>query len=125
MTGERIPQSDKLTLFQRKAVAIIRNIRGMAAAEELAEKYVAAYDAIDGDPANWYELDEIVPIPAKCPRCKREFLGRDAIRSPSLDNVCCFYCGPNRSQRLIPHPDYPVVDAKTKRHGLFSTGASK
>jgi hypothetical protein len=67
-----------------------------------------------------YERAEIVPIPAKCPRCKRVFVGRDAIAAPSLDNACCFYCGPNRSTRLIPHPDYPVVDAKTRRHGLFA-----
>ena len=60
-----------------------------------------------------YTLEEIVPIPAQCPRCKYSWVGRDAIRAPSLANCGCFWCG---SLRLIPHPDYPpVVDAVTAR----------
>ena len=55
-------------------------------------------------------------IPAKCPRCKRSFLGRDAILAPSLDNVSCFYCGPTRPTRLMIHPDHKgFVTAKLAR----------
>lgn len=55
---------------------------------------------------------EIVPIPAKCPKCKFDWVKRDAIRAPSLMNCRCFWCG----SRLIRHPSYPrVVDALTRR----------
>lgn len=37
------------------------------------------------------------PIPAYCKKCKRRFEDgpqwKDAIRSPSLENCRCFYCG--------------------------------
>lgn len=46
---------------------------------------------------------EIVPIPAKCPKCKFDWVKRDAIRAPSLMNCRCFWCG----SRLIRHPSYP------------------
>lgn len=40
-------------------------------------------------------------IPAKCVKCGRDWVGRDAIRSPSL--ACCgCWCG----GKLIPHPDH-------------------
>lgn len=110
---------DGLSDFQMKAVAIIHGIHGRDSAQELADKYRAANDAEDQGHDD-YELSELVPIPAKCPRCKREFLGRDAIKAPSLDRVCCFYCGPNRSVHLIPHPDFPVIDAASLRKGIFS-----
>lgn len=59
-----------------------------------------------------FTRDEIVPLPAKCAKCKRDWLGRDAIRAPSLLNCRCFLCGGH----LKPHPDYPgVVDALTIR----------
>jgi hypothetical protein len=72
----------------------------------------------DTDDADWYTNEEVLsrPIPAKCPKCKRAFLGRDAILAPSLDNVCCFYCGPNRGTRLVLHPDHKgFIDAKSHR----------
>lgn len=54
---------------------------------------------------------EIVPIPARCTR-GHAWIGRDAIRAPSLRNCCCFWCG----APLRPHSDYPpVVDALTRR----------
>jgi hypothetical protein len=67
-----------------------------------------------------YSLAELVPIPAKCSKCKRVFLGRDAIRAPSLACCSCFYC----HGKLIPHPDHKdFEDAQTrrrkKRDGLF------
>ena len=59
-----------------------------------------------------YELTEIVPLPAKCPKCRRVFTGKDAIQAPSLDNVHCFYC----STKLAPHPTEPAVEsAKARR----------
>ena len=71
-----------------------------------------------------YTEEEIVPIPAICPRCKREFVGVAAIRAPSLDNCACFYCGPNRASMLKPHPDYPdFVDAKTRRENVENHGS--
>lgn len=67
---------------------------------------------IDDDGGEEFELAELVPLPAKCPKCKRVFVGRDAIRAPTLANCCCWRC----HTRLIPHPDYPgVVDALTLR----------
>jgi len=64
-----------------------------------------------------YDLADLVPLPAICPRCRRAFVGREAILAPSLANVCCFWCGPSRAIRLQPHPDYPgVVDARTRAH---------
>lgn len=62
-----------------------------------------------------YTLDEIVPLPAVCARCGREFVGPEAIMAPSLDCCQCFYCG-GHGGRLVPHPDHPgVVDAATRR----------
>lgn len=68
-----------------------------------------------------FTLAELVPIPAKCSKCKRVFLGKDAIRAPSLDNCCCWYCW----GKLVLHPSAGVdfEDAITKRRkqreGLF------
>lgn len=63
----------------------------------------------DGDE---FTVEEIVPLPAKCSKCGRVFVGRDAIRAPSLENCSCWYCW----GKLKPHPDYPgVVDAMTLR----------
>jgi predicted Zn-ribbon and HTH transcriptional regulator len=101
--------------FQRKAVEIIRVIHGDDSADELAAKYANDNLIKEIEEAEEYTLAELVPIPAKCAKCKRNWLGRDAIRAPSLDNCRCFYCG----GQLKPHPKFPVVDAKTKRHGLF------
>jgi len=63
-------------------------------------------------------MDEIVPIPAICtnkdPRRRHQWLdgnGNGAIRSPSLRNCYCFYCG----TPLKPHPLYLVEDAYAKR----------
>lgn len=59
-----------------------------------------------------YDLAEIVPIPAKCTGCGFDWVGRDAIRAPSLDNCSCAWCW----NTLRPHPNYPpVVDAVTAR----------
>ena len=59
-----------------------------------------------------YARDEIVPLPAKCGKCGRNWVGRDAIRAPSLRQCRCFYCG----GKLLPHPLHPgVVDAETRR----------
>lgn len=41
-------------------------------------------------------------IPARCKKCKREFTGRDAIRSPELGCSRCFYC----SGELAPIGDW-------------------
>jgi hypothetical protein len=38
------------------------------------------------------------PIPAVCERCKR----KEQIQAPTLENVRCFWCGPNRDSRLKP-----------------------
>lgn len=59
-----------------------------------------------------YAIAELVRLPAKCSKCNRAFVGRDAIRAPSLRQCCCFWChGP-----LVPHPDYPgVIDSETLR----------
>jgi hypothetical protein len=61
-----------------------------------------------------YTVEEVTEaaIPAKCPKCKRNFIGKNAIRAPALDCCCCWYC----KTRLVPHPDYPgFVDARTRR----------
>jgi hypothetical protein len=64
------------------------------------------------DEGEEFTREELVPLPAKCSKCRRVFVGRDAIRAPSLDNCSCFYCW----GKLKPHPDYPdVVDAATLR----------
>lgn len=64
------------------------------------------------DGAQSFTRDEIVPIPAQCKKCKRDWVGRDAIRAPSLHNCRCFLCG----GEFRPHPDYPpVIDALTRR----------
>lgn len=48
------------------------------------------------------------PIPAKCPKCGYNWIGRDAIVAPTLSNCCCFWCSsPLRAHRgekdfLIP-----------------------
>jgi hypothetical protein len=76
-----------------------------------------------GEPEE-YTTEEVLarPIPAKCPRCKRSFLGRDAIRAPTLDHVCCFYCGSNRSVHLVIHPAHKgFVTAKMARHAKATT----
>lgn len=64
------------------------------------------------DEGEEFTLAELIPIPAKCSKCRRVFVGRDAIRAPSLDNCSCWYCW----GKLVPHPDYPdVEDAMTIR----------
>lgn len=61
-----------------------------------------------------YTVEEVTEaaIPAKCPKCRRVFLGADAIRAPSLSNCACSYCG----TRLQLHPKHVgFKDAMTRR----------
>lgn len=44
-----------------------------------------------------------IRLPAKCPKCDREWVGASGIPAPSLDHQKCAYCDVD----LIPHPDYP------------------
>lgn len=104
-----------LTDFQARAVMIIAGVHGKKDADELADKYRADNDEKDRNAVE-YTLEELVAIPAYCPRCKRSFLGRDAIRAPSLDNCGCFYCGSVKHVRLVLHPEHKgFIDAKTRR----------
>lgn len=65
--------------------------------------------ALGIDPAGWDREDV---IPAKCGKCGRGFLGRDAIRAPSIDCCRCWRC----HGRLVLHPNYPDhKDARTRR----------
>lgn len=67
---------------------------------------------VDEDGGEEFTLAELVPLPAKCSKCRRTFVGRDAIRAPTLANCSCWYCW----GKLVPHPGYPdVVDAITVR----------
>lgn len=56
------------------------------------------------------------PIPAKCRKCGYNWVGRDAIVSPSLDCCRCFWCDgelrPHRGER-----DFAIEDrhAETRR----------
>ena len=86
--------------------------------QRLLKPQPLAAQADEFDAVEEYTTEEVETraIPAKCPRCKRSFLGRDAIRAPSLDNVCCFYCGPRRTTRLVIHPKHKgFVTAKMAR----------
>jgi len=67
------------------------------------------------DAGEEYALDELVPLPAKCRKCGRNWTGRDVITAPPLDNCACYHCG----GPLDPHPDFPgVVSAKERRRRL-------
>jgi hypothetical protein len=88
--------------------------------DELCRRARAALDAEDEIAAAVeYEISEIVPIPAKCPRCKRNFLDADAIRAASLDNACCFYWALiYLTHQLSPRPNQLHREAQCLRQTL-------
>jgi predicted Zn-ribbon and HTH transcriptional regulator len=105
-----------LRQYQWKMACMILAVQGLDVALEFLEKMKEANMAkpveIDGETCWEYDLSEIVPIPAKCTKCKRNWTGKDAIRAPSLKICRCFYC----DGELIPHPAFPpVIDAETRR----------
>lgn len=97
-----------LNAFQVKATRIIEEVHGPDSAQELAEKYRRHNLEDIGEE---FGLDEIVPLPAKCSKCKRNWIGKDAIRAPHLDIARCFYCG----GQLVAHPKEPPVESAFDR----------
>jgi hypothetical protein len=45
-----------------------------------------------------YDFIKDNPIQARCEHCRRI----EPINAPTLENVLCFWCGPNRKSRLKP-----------------------
>ncbi len=46
----------------------------------------------------------LYPIPAYCQKCGHEFLGREAITAPSLQNCICFWCSSGQLRLLQRYP---------------------
>ena len=53
------------------------------------------------------EKKPLYPLAAQCRRCGHEFIGREAIKAPSLQNCMCFWCHSGKL-RLLPRYPSPV-----------------
>lgn len=64
-----------------------------------------------------FEADGLPPpIPAKCPKCRYDWVDKDAIRAPSLSGCCCFWC----HSLLRPHrgrKDFALADRHDETRG--------
>lgn len=108
--------------IQGRMAAILLAVNGIANAlsfvagvkrlNRLAGKMAATRPPEPDEEGEEYAASELIPLPAKCGKCKRVFIGADAILAPSLKTCRCFWC----HGHLKPHPDFEqVVDAETMR----------